>query len=322
MSLASFVYRRSLSARGRSARFWHRCRRLLIRFAGDPACVFPIHGRELVLPMSHALPGYLQEQPHYDRVLGRVSAYVRETSGPLRCIDVGANIGDSIAGAYGDGRDRFLAIEPNEKFRSYLERNWKAAGNVTILDVVCHAVDGTLAGEVVEQHGRASVVESAGDGTLQSKSLDRIVEEHAEFAAVNLLKIDTDGQDLDVIAGAAALLGRNTPALLFECASFGRPGYAPECLKTLRSLRRAGYESFLVYDNFGYLMGRHSLDSLSAFADLLFYELTSAFNYFDLLLMRERDLDAFVERERSHFDGAGLPEAMNAVLDPVRRVAV
>jgi len=61
------------------------------------------------------------------------------------------------------------------------------------------------------------------------------------------------------------------------------------------------YSSFLIYDNFGYLMGKQSLEHLSGFKHLLFYQLTSKFCYFDLLLMKEEEMKDFIKLEYSFF---------------------
>ena len=52
---------------------------------------------------------------------------------------------------------------------------------------------------------------------------------------------------------------------------------------------------------FGYLMGKQSLEHLSGFKHLLFYQLTSKFCYFDLLLMKEEEMKDFIKLEHSFF---------------------
>ena len=72
-------------------------------------------------------------------------------------------------------------------------------------------------------------------------------------------------------------------------------------METLNFFKEVGYNSFLIYDNFGYLMGKHSLYHLSGFKHLLFYQLTSRFYYFDLLLMKEEEMRDFIKLEQIFF---------------------
>lgn len=114
-----------------------------------------------------------------------------------------------------------------------------------------------------------------------------------------MLKIDTDGHDFEVIAGAKESIEKNMPIILFECDSFSSPTYVEDLKTILILLRNLGYDAFLVYDNFGYLMGKYSLSNLSPFMNLIFYDLISPFYYFDLLLMK--GVDSFYLSEINYF---------------------
>src|SRR5574341_805534 len=137
MDLPTFTYRQFLKSTGAMARCCIYVRNLLIRSMNDPECSMDIHGRTLKLPLSHALPYYLKSFPYYDRLPGRLSDFIHRNYGFLKCIDVGANIGDTIAAFYKDQNDKFLAIEPNPKFYKYLQKNFGEKENIKILDFFC-----------------------------------------------------------------------------------------------------------------------------------------------------------------------------------------
>ncbi len=307
MNLNTFVYEKciqSIQSRNPLPKyFWFLLRKLLIKLFNDPVCRMSLHGRYLEFPLSHAMPMYLVQFPFYDRLPGRLGEYVRHKYGYVKCIDVGANIGDTIASFYQEGadQDKFLAIEPNKKFLKYLYRNWNHTGNVTILPVVCGAKSLKRSYTEVEMQGTASFVCDENGEAIETESLGDIVKGKLEFTDVNILKIDTDGYDFEVIAGASKVIEKNMPVVLFECAELSNPNYVENCLETLKFFKSIGYESFLFYDNFGNLMGRCSLSDLSHFRYLLFYQLTSRFRYFDILLMRSEDLAPFFVSESSYF---------------------
>jgi len=214
-------------------------------------------------------------------------------------MDVGANIGDTVAALYRGEHDLFLAIEPDPKFNRYLHENWNV-NNVRILDLVCSSSSGREKFELVEKFGTASLYKSAHGVEFQTTTVDDLLSENHEFAGLTLLKVDTDGNDFAVLAGAKqTLVGQ--PAVLFECDVFGNTRYVEECLETLALFSAAGYRSMLVYEKFGYPLGRYELQDLSHFRELLFYQLTKKYIYFDILLMKEADLLAFYALEKSFF---------------------
>lgn len=303
MNISTFVYKKFLSARGVERSFWYIIKKLLINLLHDPGCVMPIHGKPLHLPLSHALPLYLNDWPFYDRLPGRISEYIHRKYGFIKCIDVGANIGDTIAAFYKDDQDRFLAIEPNKTFYKYLVQNWGGgAKNVEIFSGACGAECRTVMYEVLENAGTASLVTSENGTQIALRSLDNIVAQNPDFADFNILKIDTDGYDFEVIKGAQNIISANLPVILFECyPDAENANYVEDVLGLLTRFSNIGYRYFLLYDNTGYLMGKYSLGHTDDFKRLLFYQLTRNFYYFDILLMKDVDIVPFYTSEIGFF---------------------
>jgi hypothetical protein len=118
----------------------------------------------------------------------------------------------------------------------------------------------------------------------------------------NVIKIDTDGHDFEVIKGAKRTIAEKLPAVLFECDVFENTNFVEDCLDTLHFFKECGYNYFIVYDNFGALIGRFPLSNLSSFKNLLFYKLiSSTFYYFDILVMIDDDLNEFYRMEIDYF---------------------
>ena len=256
----------------------------------------------MTVPLSHPLPDYLNQFPFYDRLPQRLSEYIHQKYGHLNCIDVGANIGDTIASFYKNEADLFLGIEPNPTFNKLLADNWGWNRNVTVVSEVCSSSSGEGPFVIQEQNGTASMLPTDDGVTLSKRPLDEIVNDHPVAINANVIKIDTDGHDFEVIAGSEELLSRNLPAALFECIPVENTSYVEDCLRTLKSFQRIGYKRFLLYDNFGNLMGGYSLSGLSPFQNLLFFQLTSRnLYYFDILVMKDEDVWEFFKREIDYF---------------------
>ena len=301
MKISTFVYTQYLGSRGLSKKFWSFIRVILIKFFNDPTCTMLVHGKYLDMPLSHVSPYYLNKFPFYDRLPSRISNYIFKKYGNISCIDVGANIGDTISAFHVSGTDRFLAIEPSPKYCKYLSANWNSSENVIIVSEMCSSVNGNNTVIIQEERGTASIHKSKNGNKIKMSTLDNIVIHNFAENSVNIVKIDTDGYDFDVIEGADKLLRENFPVLLFECDVFGNKEYTENCLKTLQYLKNIGYGDILIYDNFGSLMGKYSLSDLIPIRNLLFYQLTSSFHYFDFLVMKDEDLTQFYKTEIEFF---------------------
>ena len=301
MAFASKIYKRYLKSNGIRKKLWAFARQTMIKIKQDPACVMKIHDRRMKMPLSHMHPVYLRKDPLFNKLPHRIGAYVHQKRGRLVCIDVGANIGDTIAAFYQSDNDTFLAIEPNPKYHRYLVENWGWHQNVTALAEICSSGNGEGKFAIQERKGTASFIEDIHGTTMRYRSLDEIVKDYAFAASANVIKIDTDGHDFQVIEGAQGLLARQRPCVLFECDASENPHYAEDCVKILKLFQRNGYRNFLVYNNQGYLMGRYSLSDLAPFGNLLFFQLTSKCHHFDILVMKDEDFGGFYQAEIDFF---------------------
>ena len=314
--LASYIYRRLVLSKGPARRVWSAARDACIRYGDDPCCSMEVHGTVLRIPTSHPLPLYLSKHPEYDRILGRLGEFVRARHGNLRAIDVGANIGDSIAAMRGDSSDVIVAIEANPGYFQYLESNWGDTQGVDLYGLYCTAHDASGKYEVHEYSGTACITESAGGQQMNARSLDSIVEEHAGCRPVNLIKIDTDGHDHEVIAGAVKTIKEHKPAVLFECEAFSDAKYVEYIMGSIKLFKDAGYGQMLVYDNYGYLVKRQDLSDQDGLKALLFYQLIDGVRYYDLLMMGQEDIEIFYRSEQEYYiKGMSRPALSQAARD-------
>lgn len=305
----SFIYRKGLDPKGGSnpwrkltAKFFRLIRQCVLR-AADPACKMNIWGRPMYMPFSHELPSCLARGWHYDQVLLRISNHIRSTQGPICGIDVGANVGDTIVAVLNDDKDKFLGIEPNRTFFRYLTRNLGGKPNVQLLKTVCSARDSVTPYLVTTGRGTSRFEKCSQNGEqYQTECLDTIVARNHEFFRCNFLKIDTDGNDFEVLRGARKLIANAKPAVLFECEMRDNANYIEDVFEAFKFFSEAGYAFAIVYDNDGELLGPLDLKALSNFAQGLFYQLTSHKLNFDVLLMP--DAGSFLSKELDFFANA------------------
>lgn len=305
--LAEWVYRRELASTGFIRRCWSAARKRLARALNDPVCSLLVHGRPLRLPLSHPLPAYLDLFPFYDRLPGRLATLLRSAVPHIHGIDVGANIGDSLAAFGVRSGDRFLALEPSTVFHALLLENFGTAPEVTVVRAVCgDSVPDALRGwQIHESLGTARVQPTAGAPRVAETTLDTCVHGTPWETQTRLLKIDTDGHDFAVLRGARKLLKTCQPAVLFECAPHGNPAYIEEALHAFQLLCEAGYTHLLLYNNFGHLLGREPLDEPARMRSRLEHQLADSSYFFDLLALPPAILEEFHRSEMTAF--AGLP---------------
>lgn len=253
--------------RGPSASFGERILKLLarpvikaaLRREPDPAVEVDLGRRKLWMNWSHNLPSFLVAYPNYETEIGRLAAFIHRKFGQLMMIDVGANVGDTVATLPELPHAKFLCIEGSRKYFDLLGRNFGANPNVCCVNALMSDGDAEVTGRsLIELGGTAHLEPTArgiGDDTPVA-TLDAIVAKHPEFESANLLKIDTDGFDFRVMKGSGKLLARAKPALHFELSfrlwqDVGKTDVA----NALRWLCGAGYRSGILYDNLGFLIG-------------------------------------------------------------------
>ena len=278
--------------------------------AGDPAVVVVVDGRELVMPLSHELPVHRARHPDYSRNLGRVAAALDEARPGAPVVDIGANVGDSVAII----RDQvpeapILCIEGDAQFLPYLHHNVRDLAGVEVAPVyVRHAAADGGQMAVVRVGGTAALVDQAGvvsADAITTRSLDDILTDHPRFAHPRMLKVDTDGHDADILLQAEHVLAAARPVVFFEfdppmAANVG--GTDPHAALDL--LARLGYRRSLFFANTGALVGALDVDVWASDAVSMAADLGPGrpVAYFDVCVFGPDDVELAAEiegRERS-----------------------
>lgn len=278
-------------------------RRLLI-WLGDPAYTIDIRGKRLVLPVSHKLPIYIADYPLYDTLPARIADYLRTRDGMLLMVDVGANVGDTILACSKDkdkSSDGFLAVEANPEFVRYLKRNASDLEGFVPVEAFCHSGNEKQTSVRIDSvGGTASITEMPEGLTLPKRTLDEILTQHSKFRNFNFLKLDTDGNDFEVLKGSPKSISASRPIILMECYASGNANYVDDVLHTITSLAKAEYKTVIVYDNLGNYFCTFPADDPAFFLNALAYQIISEFGYYDLLFLSEKDL-GFVQKEKEFF---------------------
>jgi FkbM family methyltransferase len=295
----SWIYRREIATSQRVSRLWRILRKLIIKFAEDPICEMVIHERKMLMPLSHPLPRYLRLFPYYDSLVGRVAAFIRQRE-RLVLVDVGANIGDTIAASHKQRNDVCIAIEPDPAYRRLLEKNWRDEDGIVVLDAACGASTSIIEGSLETARGTGAIRNASGCH-MQIYALNDVLKSQGIDVEVNMLKIDTDGHDVDVLLGASSLIEKFMPVVLIECDCWGSQAALERYMLSFQKLNHAGYESLIMYDHTGLLLGKFELTDVETLRGLMRYQYLRSGFYYDALLMCEEAQALFYMQESQVF---------------------
>ncbi|MEH2455809.1 FkbM family methyltransferase [Nostoc sp.] len=266
----------------------------------DPLITSDIGGFIFTLPFSHKLPFILKDNPYYSSNLARIAKHVKEKYADLKLIDVGANIGDSVAILRKEEFFPILCIEGDDQFYSILEIN---ASSFTELYIAKEFL-----GQETKQMYFVST-KLGGTGNLQEdqsstqiveiKKLSDLIKQYSVFENAKMLKIDTDGFDCKIIRGALSFLNQAKPVIFFEYDPFFLNKQEDDGFSIFATLGNIGYKKILIYDNFGRLLITSNIDNLDLMKEIHLYFLgRKSYLYCDICVFHSEDSDLFeVTRE-------------------------
>ncbi len=274
----------------RGARGALRLARRGILKAADPIVEYQLGPAQLALPLSHDLPYIRAWATRYGDNFVRIVAELNRQEGPVPVIDVGANVGDTVALVREVGEHPVLCVEGSAEYLPLLRANVAPLGDVEIEPVFVGPA--TLSGTYAlhASQGTAELrLTTPDEGGATIVPVDGILERHPRFAHTRLLKIDTDGFDALVLRSAEALLRQSHPVLFFEYFPdlAPEPDRLPEVFSYLAGL---GYHRGLVYDATGDFLVGANLDDAEFMADIHSrYRGNPAMRYADICAVHEKD---------------------------------
>lgn len=191
---------------------------------------------------------------------------------PPTVVDVGAAYG-SFTGLcqtiFPDAR--YLLVEPLEEYRPLLEETKQASPFVEYCLAAAAAQDGDITINVHPDLVGSSLCREVESGTgvngvartVRAVTVDRLIDEKA-LAGPYLLKVDVQGAELEVLAGAERTLS-DAELVILEVSFFKFFEAGPECADVIAYMNRRG---FVPYD----VVGRQyrPLDGALSQADIAF----------------------------------------------------
>ena len=272
----------------------HLARRLVIRLLNDPTVEIDFHGQAIKLPLSHDLVVISVDYPGYATNLGKLASLVERKYGKSCLIDIGANVGDSVAMVRAHSKLPILAIDGDPGYFSLLLENVSGIPDVECcMALVGNGNSEDQRVELLTTAGTARPVKahSAGAG-LATRRLTSILDDHPAFRSAGLVKIDTDGFDTLIIGSELEFFSNRKPIIFFEYDPSLFRDHDALGFQILQRLHSAGYESALLYDNLGRFHCVVDLADAQLIADIQAYLLGhTPLKYFDIVAFGPADGD-------------------------------
>lgn len=255
----------------------------------------------LAMPLDHDLPNILYLHPLYSHNLPDIASFMVKKYTTLGIVDVGANIGDTVALILNKVKDNisFLCIEGNNEYIPYLIDNLSGIYNVEIVDSYLSDTNAKSTVEVITEYGSAHVKEGVRLSEIEFTTLDSIMNDHQQDAMrYKLLKIDTDGFDFKIIRGGLKYIEKVRPVIFFEYDRDFLNEQNDYGFEIFDSLFDIGYEKLLVYDclgNFLLPIEKNNFNTVFCYLDRYIKGKHNAIMYFDICLFHDMDSDLFDE---------------------------
>jgi FkbM family methyltransferase len=176
---------------------------------------------------------------------------------------------------------KYFLLEPLDEFQPILKKLEAESKNTTVIPAAAAAAAGEISFNVHRDlYGSSIKKEVEGEQVnglarkIKTVTLDQIALEHS-FSGKNLLKMDVQGAELEVIAGAEKLLD-STECIILEVSLFKTYIGGAVFDETIARLKQSG---FVAYDIFGALYRPY--DNALSQVDMVFVKERGIFRQFE-----------------------------------------
>ena len=248
---------------------------------------------QVLMPGNNIQLGNYKIYPDLNSQLGRLAEAIYKKYPGMVVIDVGANVGDTIAVLKSVINVPVIGIEGDETSFTYLEKNTRQFSNVSVIK--------TFLGEKTQQSkvnmdktgwNNTIIPDAGGAQQISFKTLDDVINEAGfSHAELKLLKVDVEGFDTIVLRGAGQTIEQHKPVLFFEYNRENMIAIKEEGLSTVLSFSRSGYKKIAFFDHKGTLVLATDLQNEEVITYLHEYisSKKNLMGYYDICIFHEND---------------------------------
>lgn len=252
----------------------------------------------ITMPGNNTLSRTYALYPDFNSQLGRLAAAIAKKYPGITVVDIGANVGDTIAIIKSEVEVPVIGIEGDDITYSFLEKNAEQFSNVTVVKTFLGDKKQEIKAELDSIGTNTAIVPSeSGTRTISFKTLDEVLgEERFENVNVKLIKLDIEGFDTIVLRGSYEVIKRSQPVLFFEYNRDVMNTINEDGLSTLLSFNEYGYNKIAFFDYMGRLLLVTSMKNNEEITYLHHYAIgkNNLLGYYDICIFHQQD-DALAE---------------------------
>ena len=268
--------------------------------AEKPERYYIIDGFNMDLGEGHGLQLIQKYNPMYDRFvpyLGRIADAKKNSNAVM--VDIGANVGDTVAAFIRHTKSNVICVEPTRKFYNLCRKNIDGFGydysdRISLVNAYVSDIETTgFVSEVID--GTAIKRTTVSDAEAPTYTLPHIVDQCGyNMDQLSVIKIDTDGYDADCIFSLGEELRNISPVIFWENQIDDNSQYK-KYISMGSFLFESGYNDFFVFDNYGNYLCHTDINGYIEINNyikrMLNKKSTRSFFYVDVLAAKIADVE-------------------------------
>ena len=247
-----------------------------------------------------------RKNPQLNSLIGIGAEMVKNRFPDSWAVDVGANVGDTLALIKAKAAMPVICIEGDPICYELLQENARQFEEVFLVKTFLSDKPGEASVELQKSGWNATLKEAktvSSGQRIQFQTLDQVVQGSHSHARIKLLKVDTEGYDLRILRGAAGILAKDQPLIAFELNRENVEPLGDSVGDFFDFLVKLGYKHFVLNDPVGGFICALNAQNRDVLLDLYQYSnLGRPIYYYDIWVFHHSDndlFDRFVAQERA-----------------------
>ncbi|NOT90683.1 FkbM family methyltransferase [Ferruginibacter sp.] len=209
----------------------------------------------LSMPGNNPLVRHYERFPKYNIKLGQLAGIILKKYPDAVMLDVGANVGDTVAVVRSAVNIPIIAVEGDEFTYSFLQKNAPLFEQLEIINQFLGEESKEQSVDMLKEGWNTTIIpkesNSGNSKVLNFKTLDDVltVSKFGRSKKVKLIKVDAEGYDTIILRGALKTIAEFKPVLFFEYNRENMDTIGEMGLPTLFSMANYGYDRIAILDN-------------------------------------------------------------------------
>jgi FkbM family methyltransferase len=257
----------------------------------------------ILMPGNNPQISLYKYYPTSNTQLARLTEIILKKYSDATMIDVGANVGDTIAVVKTKIEIPIIAIEGDDASFSFLQKNATQFNDIELIQQFLGEEEKEIQVTIDKKGWNNTIIPSnSGEIKMYIKKLDDVLNDK-KYSERNLklLKIDTEGFDTIILRGSKKIIENHKPIIYIEYNGENMKKIGEDGFTTIMQLKEFGYDSIHIYDCINNLIMVTNLSNESIIKQLHSYTQMngSMIPYFDLCIFHNSDKDVSSTFEES-----------------------